>query len=355
MLGAQRIRLLLQKVDHPQDIFRMDNRELQSIYGIGPKIADEIVSFDKWDEVDRILRSTRETGAELMTFWDEDYPLLLREIYDPPLLLWIRGYRGALRTDGVAIVGTRKAGQYGRDAARHFAEELCRVGLTVVSGLAYGIDGEAHRAAVEAGGCTVAVLGSGIDTIYPSGHKKLAADIVESGGAVISEFPLGTDPDAGNFPVRNRIVSGMTLGTLVAASGIAGGSMITAKLALDQNREVFVVPHPIGTPNAMGCNSLIQRGMGKLVQNVEDILSEIDVHVSAGEESAASGGTPKWRSVDLDEPSAAICRVLEEGSLHIDVLAEKVGVPPHKLLPTLLELEMQECVCQRSGKKFELL
>lgn len=360
-LGARRIRLLMQAAGHPQDIFRMDRRELQSIHGIGPKTAEQIVSFDDWPEVDRILQKTERIGAVLMTLWDEDYPPLLREIYDPPLLLWIKGNRRALHTDSVAIVGTRKAGQYGRDASRHFARELSKRGITITSGLAYGIDGAAHRATVAAGGCTVGVLGSGIDIIYPAAHKKLAADIIDTGGAIISEFPLGTDPDAGNFPVRNRIVSGMSLGTLVVASGIAGGSMITAKLALDQNREVFVVPHPIGTPNAIGCNNLIQRGMGKLVQDVEDILEEIEVHLSKrddeGREEEAGddlAGSPRWRSLELDELSTDICKTLQDNPLHIDDLAERVGVESHKLLPALLELEMQECIRQISGKNFEL-
>ncbi|WP_372636424.1 DNA-processing protein DprA [Fodinibius sp.] len=361
-LGARRIRMLMQSAGHPQDIFRMDRRELQSVRGIGPKTAEQIVSFDDWSEVDRILQKTERIGAVLMTLWDGDYPPLLREIYDPPLLLWIRGNRRALQTDSVAIVGTRKAGRYGRDAARHFARELSKLGLTITSGLAYGIDGAAHRATVVAGGCTVGVLGSGIDNIYPAAHKKLAADIMDTGGAIISEFPLGTDPDAGNFPVRNRIVSGMSLGTLVVASGIAGGSMITAKLALDQNREVFVVPHPIGTPNAIGCNNLIQRGMGKLVQNVEDILEEIEVHISKRDDDDKDGeqagdglaGSPRWKSLELDELSTDICKTLQDNPLHVDELAERVGVEPHKLFPTLLELELQECIRQTSGKNFEL-
>lgn len=354
-LGAQRIRLLLQVRDDPADIFTMKRHELETIHTIGPKTAEQILAFDDWQEADRVLVKTEAIGAELMTFWDEDYPLLLREIYDPPLLLWIKGNRSCLNSDGVAIVGTRKAGSYGKDAARHFATALSRQGLSIISGLAYGIDGAAHRATVEANGCTIAVLGSGIDRIYPARHKKLAADIIDTGGAVISEFPLGAAPDTGNFPVRNRIVSGMSLGTLVVASGIDGGSMITAKLALDQNREVFVVPHPIGTPNSVGCNSLIQRGLGKLVQSVEDILPEIEMHLRV-EETESPGPEPsRWKKQDLDEVSTAICQALEEGPLHIDTLSERLEMETHQLLSALLELEMQQCVRQKAGKQFELV
>jgi DNA processing protein len=295
-----------------------------------------------------------------MTYWDDDYPDLLREIYDPPLMLWIKGDRSALDTNAISIVGTRRVGGYGKKMAQKFAKELVDQNLTIISGLAYGTDGAAHQATVDAGGRTVAVLGSGIDWIYPSDHKGLAKKIVDTGGAVISEFPLGTAPEMGNFPVRNRIVSGMSLGTLVVASGLEGGSMITAKSALDQNREVFVIPHPVGHPNAIGCNSLIKRGMGKLVQNVEDILTEIDVHiqeqeVESGSEDSSPSSQNKWESMELDNMSTNICEVLAEQSMHIDHLAERLKVETHKLMPKLLELEMQGAIRQKAGKNFELL
>lgn len=359
-LGAQRIRLLLQAVEHPQLIFRLERHELKSIRGIGPKTADEVLGFTDWDEVDRILEKTERIGAQIMTYWDDDYPNLLREIYDPPLMLWIKGERSVLDTDAISIVGTRRVGNYGKKMAQKFAKELVDQNLTIISGLAYGTDGAAHKATVDAGGKTVAVLGSGIDWIYPSDHKGLAKEIVDTGGAVISEFPLGTAPEMGNFPVRNRIVSGMSLGTLVVASGLEGGSMITAKSALDQNREVFVVPHPVGHPNAIGCNSLIKRGMGKLVQNVDDILTEIEVHlqeqkVETGSEESVKPSQNKWESMKLDKLSTNICEALADQSLHIDHLAERLEVETHKLMPKLLELEMQGAIQQTAGKNFELL
>lgn len=353
-LGAQRIRLLLQSVEHPQLIFRLQRHELESIRGIGPKTADDIISFNDWDEVDRIIEKTARTGAEIMTYWDDDYPEMLREIYDPPIMLWIKGDREILDSPGISVVGTRRVGKYGLRMTKKFTEALVEQGLTIVSGLAFGVDGAAHRATVEAGGKTVAVLGSGIDWIYPGDHRELASDIAKSGGAVISEFPLGTAPEMGNFPVRNRIVSGMSLGTLVVASGIEGGSMITAKSALDQNREVFVVPHAIGFPNAAGCNSLIKRGMGKLVQNVDDILEEIGIHLKGVEETSQKPKRRRWKDLELNESLTRICKLLEESPLHIDVLAEKLGKESHQLLPLLLELEMKNCVEQTAGKNFEL-
>ncbi len=355
-LGAHRIRLLLQSVDHPQNIFRLSRKELKAIRGIGPKTTDDIVTFNDWERVDEVMEKTERIGAELMTYWDDDYPRLLREIYDPPILLWIKGDRTVLDNDSPAIVGTRKAGDYGRKMAKKFAGDLVEQGVTIISGLAYGADAAAHKGTVEAGGTTIAVLGSGIDWIYPSDHKGLASDIVDTGGAVISEFPLGEKPAMGNFPVRNRIVSGMSLGTLVVESGIDGGSMITARSALDQNREVFVIPHNLGHPNSVGCNSLIQRGMGKLVQDVEDILNEIKIHFTNDEtETVPKKEEKNWKDRDLDEFSVKICEALEENALHIDDLAEHLEVESHELLPNLLELEMQQCVRQTAGKNFELI
>ncbi len=354
-LGAQRIRLLLQAFEHPQDIFRADREELQYIKGIGLATAEDITSFNSWDEADKLIERAGKIGADLMTYWDEDYPPLLREIYDPPMLLWIKGDRKTLTNDSVAIVGTRKAGRYGREMAKKFAAGLTAAGITVVSGLALGIDGAAHKATVEAGGCTIAVLGSGIDNIYPGSHRQLTRNIIESGGAVISEFPLGTIPDAGNFPVRNRIVSGLSLGTLVVESGLKGGSMITARSAIDQNREVFVIPHPLNQPNSEGCNALIKRSMGKLVQNIEDILVEIEVHLNSTPGQHTIIKEKNWKSKDLDSLSITICETLEEGPLHIDSLAEELDIRTHKLLSKLLELEMQECIKQNAGKEFELV
>lgn len=356
-LGAKRIRLLLQSVEHPRLIFRLERHELESIRGIGPVTAGEVTAFNEWQKVDRIIAKTERIGAEIMTYWDDDYPRLLREIYDPPLLLWIMGDRKILNTAGLAIVGTRKAGRYALAVARKFARELAEHELTIVSGLAYGVDGAAHKATVEQGGKTVAVLGSGIDWIYPKQHRRLASQIIRTGGAVISEFPPGTAPQKGNFPVRNRIVSGMTLGTLVVASGLDGGSMITAKSALDQNREVFVIPYPVGHPNAIGCNSLIKRGMGKLVQNVRDILVEIKVHLLHAHHPGnhkKSHREKQWRSRQLDRLGTRICKILEGADLHIDLLAEQLEMETHQLMPKLLELEMAGCIRQTAGKNFEL-
>jgi DNA processing protein len=356
-LGIQRIRLLLQSVEKPSEIFALPSDKLQEIDGIGPSLVKTITQFNDWNEVGRVLEETQRAGAQIVSFHDDDYPPLLREIYDPPLLLWVKGDPTVLDTPGIAIVGTRRASQYGLEQAKFFAKKLVEKRLTVVSGLAFGVDAAAHRTAVKEAGKTVAVLGSGIDNIYPFSHTGLAEEIIEEDGAVITEFLPGTKPDAGNFPLRNRIISGLTLGTLVAESGLKGGSMITAQSALTQNREVFVIPHSLDNRNGEGCNHLIKRSAGKLVQTTGDIIEELPLHIAIqGEQPNGHKRRrkPKWKSMDLDEESNAICKLLESKSYHIDELSAEMGVAPHSLLAKLLKLEMQQCVRQTSGKNFEI-
>lgn len=357
-LGAQRIRLLLQKVDHPAEIFTLSSAELETADGIGPAIARAILEFEDWATVDRVLAQTQKNGAQIISFYDDVYPGLLREIYDPPILLWVKGNINALDTAGLAVVGTRRATDYGIKRATEFSGQLAKHDLTIVSGLAYGVDAAAHKATVDVEGTTVAVLGSGIDVIYPQKNAGLAAEIIEQGGALITEYRPGTPPDAGNFPERNRIVSGLTLGTLVVESGLKGGSMITAQSALMQNREVFVVPHSLDNVNGVGCNHLIKRAAGKLVQSVDDILEELPNYQTvgnSGQQETESSRQKNWKSVDLDEQSIAICKLLEKNPMHIDDLSDSLEESSHQLLAKLLELEMQDCVRQTAGKNFELV
>lgn len=327
--------------------------DLLKFDGFGEQVAKNFAHFDDWEKVDSILEETEKNGAELISIDDEHYPPLLRHTYDPPVLLWVKGNKNALLSDGIAVVGTRRPGKYGLRQAEEWAGKISNAGLSVNSGLAYGIDAASHRAALVSGGTTVAVLGSGIDVIYPSRNTKLADDIMEQGGAVITEYPPGAAPDAVNFPGRNRIVSGMSHGVLVVESAIKGGSMITARYGLDQNREVFVIPHPLNYMGGEGCNYLIRTGQGKLVQSIEDILDEISVQTK--KESADSVHTKrKWESLELNETSKEICRILTENELHIDQISEIIQKPVYTLLPTLLDLEMKGAVKQKAGKYFEL-
>jgi len=357
-LGLRLARQLLKQtgVSDASDIFNMSVAELSALDGIAGERARNIAGFDQWDAVDKILKKTERSGASLVSFSDPAYPRMLKQIYDPPMILWLKGSREALNKQAIAIVGTRNPGRYGLAQAEYWSRTLCSSGIGINSGLAYGIDARSHQTAVECGGTTVAVLGSGIDWIYPNKNKRLAKQITDSGGAVITEYPPGTKPDAVNFPERNRIVSGMSYGVLVVESGIKGGSMITARLALDQNREVFVVPHQLNYMKGEGCNFLIKMGHGKLIQSEQDIMEELSINPN-GESVQKVDYTnqpKKWENESLPEDQQKVCRLLSSGSLHIDKLAEEVETEPFKLAPMLLELEMMGLIQQKAGKYFEL-
>lgn len=353
--GIQSARKLIRATGtkNAADLFDMPLRDIMKVDGIGKTKAVELHSFDDWEKADRVIEKTEKLGAGLVSYTDPEYPQLLRHIYDPPMLLWVKGDPAVLNTDGIAVVGTRTPGRYGREQAAQWSRKLSGLGLSIISGLAHGVDSVAHRETIEAGGKTVAVLGSGIDWIYPDKNRKLASDIGETGGAVITEYPPGTKPDAGNFPERNRIVSGMSHGVLVVESGVKGGSMITARTALDQNKDVFVIPHPLGYLRGEGCNYLVKTGQGKLVQTVADITDELPVRTE-GDETDQTAPVKKWSEMELTDDDMEICKLLEENTLHIDQLTEKTGKPIYKLLPALLNLEMQGAVRQKAGKYFEL-
>jgi len=356
-MGSQRIRLLKQHAGSIEEIFQMDYADLTAIHGIGKQIADELLSFDDWDEVDRIMERTDAIGASILTPRDVQYPSLLKQIYDPPLTLWIKGDPEVLDSPSISVIGTRSCSSYGKKMARRLVTQLVEEQITIVSGLAYGIDTEAHQTTVNKGGTTVAVLGSGIDVIYPRSNLPLSRKIVETGGAVISEFPPGSAPDAQNFPVRNRIVSGLTMGTLVVESGLKGGSMITINSAINQNREAFAVPHALTSNNQRGCNTLIRDGVAKLVMDAGDILNEIShFRRSFSENEESEPPKPVWQTKELTEQQENICSAIteEDGTMHIDDLAENLDTSTSVLLADLLQLEMQGCIEQKAGKHFQV-
>lgn len=355
-LGLRRIKNLLDSLEEndASQVFNMGIPELLKIEGIGEQSAKNLVTFKDWSLVDRDLDLTEKTGANLVSITDRHYPELLKHIYDPPVLLWFKGDRAVLETDGIAVIGTRNPGKYGMKQAVNWSRAIVDAGLTINSGLAYGIDSIAHDTSIRAGGKTIAVLGSGIDVIYPAKNRKLVSDMMEKGSVIMTEYLPGTAPDAVNFPERNRIVSGMSHGVLVIESGPKGGSMITARSALDQNREVFVIPHPLDHANGEGCNYLIKTGQGKLVQTMTDILVEISVKAGKDSTSIVNHPKKKWTLMSLDSELISICQLLEEEELHIDQISDKTGFPTYKILPQLLNLELQGAVKQKAGKYFEL-
>jgi DNA processing protein len=314
--------------------------------GVHAEVARAVTSFDQWQAADAEVRNIGKAGVRLVTRSDAEYPENLTHLHDPPPFLYVRGSLLPEDRLAIAIVGSRFASAYGRGVARDLARGLAEKGITVVSGLARGIDAEAHRATLEAKGRTLAVLGSGLDIIYPSEHRSLAADISVH-GAVLSEFALGSKPDAVHFPYRNRVISGLTLGTVVVEAAENSGSLITARFALEQNREVFAVPGAITAGRSKGPHKLIKEG-AKLVENVEDILQEI---------APALMPTPAARTAappQLSLHEGLLMGLFEQEPIHIDILITRSGLTPARALEVLLELELKGLVTQLPGAYFNL-
>ena len=350
-VGAGRMRALLAQFGSASAVMGASRTALTRVSGIGPQTAAAIATFDDYAAVDEQLERAAQMGATLIAPWDDRFPARLRQIYDPPALLWMRG---TLTTDDdrcIAIVGTRRCTDYGRQQAYRFAQELVQHGFTVVSGLAYGIDAAAHRGALEAGGRTVAVLGSGVNRIYPTKHTQLARVIIAQ-GALLSEYSLDAAPDASNFPERNRIVSGLSLGTLVVESHRKGGALITARLAVEQNREVFAVPSALGRKAGRGTNRLIQRGHAKLVIDIDDILDELGVEAMPPEPAADAREAATRSSHELNTIEQKLYEALDGEPVHIDALCDETGIEPSTALVYLLSLEFKGLVRQMAGKQF---
>lgn len=347
-VGPGRIRALVGRFGSVAAALSAPPSALAEVPGVGLQTAEAIARFDADADVREQLDSAERAGAEIITAWDDRFPHLLRQIYDPPAFLWVRGELLPEDERAIAIVGTRRPTDYGKQAAADFAAGLVQHGFTIVSGLAYGIDVAAHRAALEAGGRTISVLGSGVDRIYPSKHERVARSIIEQ-GAVVSEFALGAAPEAPNFPRRNRVVSGLSLGTLVVEAYEGGGALITARLAVEQNREVFAVPSPVRSKAGAGTNRLIQQGHAKLVMTVEDILAELGVPepVSTPKSEAPAPAPP-----DLNGVERRLFDALTEEPVHIDTLCLRADLDTSTALVYLLSLEFKGLVRQMAGKQF---
>jgi DNA processing protein len=301
-----------------------------------------------WERGRREAERLTRLGATFLAWGDPAYPVRLREIPDPPLTLAVRG---TLLDDEptVAVVGTRRASEYGRRIAADLADGLARAGIAVVSGLAAGIDGAAHRAALAASGRTIAVLGTGIDVVYPSWHAELAAAVAGS-GALVTEFACGAEPLPYHFPRRNRIISGLSLGTIVVEAAEQSGSLITAAFALEQNRQVFAVPGPVGAVRQQGPHRLIQQG-AKLVTKVEDVVEEIAPQLL----SRLTARRVADQSASVSTEERRVLEVLGADGRHVDELIRALGVPPATALETLLALELRGIVRQLPGKRFSRL
>lgn len=354
-IGTNRLRLLVSHFGTPADVLRATVREIASVEGFSKKLASKIVHFIKNSQCDeakqyaeRQLSKLNTVEGKIITYWDTAYPEPLKKIYDPPAFLFVRGTLQDIDKYSIAIVGTRMPSEYGTALAERFSADCASVGITVISGLARGVDTTVHQATLKASGRTIAVIGSGLDVFYPPENKNLCGRITKS-GAVVSEYAMGTKPDAVNFPRRNRIISGLTLGTLVIETDIDGGAMITANMALDQNREVFALPGNINSKRSRGCNALIKEGKAKLVETLDDMIEEL-----SGKLRPLLHTVPKHKPPveGLTLFERAVYDSLIEESLHIDTIAGRCNLATSDALVHLLTLEFKGLVRQLAGKMF---
>ena len=354
-LGPAAYSSLLSRFRSPKAALRAPFHGLCAVPGIGEETARAILagSSRSWAS-DQVARAA-EAGVEIITLRESAYPRLLRRIFAPPPVLFVLGDIRVCAAPCVAIVGSRSFTPYGRDCAFRLAGDLSQLGITAVSGMAMGIDAHAHSGALQCGGATAAVLGSGLDRPYPPENLELFRQIART-GAVISEFPLGTTPEAHNFPRRNRIISGLSLGTVVVEAGDRSGALITVRHALEQNREVFAVPGPITSGKSLGTNRLIKEG-AKLVETVDDILQELPHSVprraATGALAAASQKAKDEAVRSLPDLDRRVLRSLSgSGPDHIDAVAAGTRLPAAQVLTVLLGLELAGLVEQLPGKRF---
>ncbi|MCF6313465.1 MAG: DNA-processing protein DprA [Verrucomicrobiales bacterium] len=358
-IGPIRVRQLLTRFEQPQNILTASTSALQTIKGIGTEMAKLITHWQDHVDLAEEHRRIADHDIDLITLDHEDYPPSLREIHDSPFLLFVKGKLLERDRHAIAIVGARRCTHYGTEAARKLSYQLAFAGLTIISGLARGIDTAAHEAALAAQGRTIAVLGSGIGNIYPPENAALADRIAQS-GAVISEFPVLYVPDKQSFPLRNRIVSGMSFGILVAEAPARSGSLITANQALDQGRNVYAVPGPIDRPTSVGCNRLIQQG-ATLVTDASDILEEREMLFSEDQleltnnlfsSETQSPPTVGKLSTTLDDTEKTVYEALESSETQIDIIIQRTKLPSATVSATLLRLEMKKLAKQLPGKQF---
>lgn len=374
---------LLARFRTPSAVLKASRGALEDV--VGPKLAERITQYADVADVAGQEAAMAKANAALVTLEDPSYPLRLAEIYDPPLLLFVRGKMLEPEAPCVAVVGTRRPTPYGVRMAEKFGRELAARGITVVSGLANGVDAAAHRGALEAGGNTVAVLGCGVDVVYPPQNAGLMDEIVAR-GSVVSQFPMGTTPSPGHFPYRNRIISGFSLGTLVIEAPLSSGALITARQAAEQGREVFAVPGQIGVVNSQGPHLLIREG-AKLVESVDDILVELELPAASRTERVASERQHAEPSAPRTSPTRAVTikpqsetphpapappaqqtpspprvaptseerrllAALRPDGAHVDEIAQVCRISVSEALSALTLLELKGLVRQFSGKRF---
>ncbi len=345
-LGPVKGKALIDRFGSPENIFAANDKEIASVEGIGTDLIEKIRNKERWLDIKDEISLVQKLGVKIVTFNDPAYPPLLKNIHSFPLLLYVKGnFQEQDYKMPIAIVGMRKASYYGKTITEELAENLANAGFTIISGMARGIDASAHQGALKKGR-TIAILGSGLNYIYPRENKKLSEEIARN-GALISEFPMNTPPDKFNFPRRNRIISGMSLGVLVAEAEEKSGALITANLASEQGRDVFAVPGKIDSNSSKGTHKLIQDG-AKLVTNWKDIASEL-IHEIDWETQSKAEEKPNIR---LEEFEEKIYALLSTEPKQIEEIIKESKISSSKALSALLSLELKGITKQLPGKFF---
>lgn len=340
-IGCSTLLRIMTQFNELEEIFHLSKLELEKL-----GLKEESILYIRspnWKGVEQDLAWLDHPTHHLVHYLEERYPPLLKEISNAPPLLFVAGDTKALAMQQLSIVGSRNPTPRGSEIALQFAYELSQMGLTITSGLALGIDASGHRGALKAKKATIAILGSGPDQIYPKQHEILAEEIVQQGGAIVSEFSVKMEALPENFPRRNRIVSGLAMGTLIVEATLRSGSLITARLAGEQGREVFAVPGSIYSPLSKGCHSLIRQG-AKLVETTQDILEELNALKNLNNSSRHDKSLGK-QTVRLDVTCQKLLEYIDEAPTTVDYLVEHTGFSPQQLLPKLFELEMQGLIC----------
>jgi DNA processing protein len=349
-VGPVRVRQLLEYFEDAPAILSAGKQDLLRVRGIGEDTAESIVNWEKSVRLEEELKRVADFGCRIVIPGDSEYPELLRQIYDPPVVLYVKGTLLPKDKNAVAIVGSRMTTHYGMEVARKLAYQLGYLGVTVISGGARGIDSAAHQGAMSAKGRTVAVLGTGINLVTPPENIKLFEQISEN-GALITQFPFNRPGDKQSFPIRNRIVAGMTLGSVVVEANLTSGALITANFATEYGRQVFAVPGRIDSPRSKGCHDLIKKG-AKLCESAEDILSEFEYLFPQTNRPPSPAETGILPALELSENERRVYDTFSEGELIMDEVIRKSGLPASAVSVGLLGLEMKRLIRQLPGKLF---
>ncbi|MBC8002568.1 MAG: DNA-protecting protein DprA [Opitutaceae bacterium] len=349
-VGPVRVRQLLQHFGDAPSILKASEAQLRQVKGVGDDVAAEIANWEKNIDLAAELKRIEEFGCHVVTQADDDYPALLKEIYDPPIVLYVKGKLNEKDRNGVAMVGSRQTTPYGMEIARKLGYQLAYVGVTVVSGGARGIDTASHQGAMSAKGRTIAVLGTGINIVFPPENAELFERIAAN-GAVVSQYPFNRNADKQSFAIRNRIVAGMTLGTVVVEANLSSGALITANFAVEYGRQIFAVPGRIDSPRSKGCHDLIKKG-AKLCEGAEDILSEFEYLFPTSNRPPSASETGVLPALTLSENEQRIYDALSKDSSSIDDVIRQSGLPSSAVSVGLLGLEMKRLIRQLPGKMF---